>query len=156
MKKPDIWKGLTFLLLAFFILFVVYPLFLILYQSVVSPETHALTFDYFTRFFARKFYWSTLVNSFKVTVCSTLLAAIIGLPMAYLLRSYKIPFSKYVNILIVISYLSPPFIGAYAWIQLLGRNGFITQLFNSAFGVQFGGIYGFAGIVLVFLCNPFL
>ena len=133
----------------------VYPLFLILYQSVVSPETHALTFDYFTRFFARKFYWSTLVNSFKVTVCSTLLAAIIGLPMAYLLRSYKIPFSKYVNILIVISYLSPPFIGAYAWIQLLGRNGFITQLFNSAFGVQFGGIYGFAGIVLVFSLQSF-
>ena len=75
--------------------------------------------------------------------------------MAYVLRSFKIPYSKYVNILIVISYLSPPFIGAYAWIQLLGRNGFITQLINKLFGIQFGGIYGFAGIVLVFSLQSF-
>ena len=155
MKKPSIWTAFTLVILCFFLLFVVYPLFLIMYQSVVDPETHALTFDYFTKFFGRKFYWSTLVNSFKVTICATLLAAIIGLPMAYVLRSFKIPYSKYVNILIVISYLSPPFIGAYAWIQLLGRNGFITQLINSIFGIKFGGIYGFAGIVLVFSLQSF-
>ena len=155
MKKPSIWTGFTLVILCFFLLFVVYPLFLIMYQSVVDPESHALTFDYFTKFFGRKFYWSTLVNSFKVTVCATLLAAVIGLPMAYVLRSYKIPYSKYVNILIVISYLSPPFIGAYAWIQLLGRNGLFTRIINSLFGIQFGGIYGFAGIVLVFSLQSF-
>nr|MCR5447254.1 iron ABC transporter permease [Schwartzia sp. (in: firmicutes)] len=121
LKKPSIWMAFTLVILCFFVLFVVYPLFLIMYQSVVDPVNHQLTLDYFTKFFGRKFYWSTLVNSFSVTICSTLLAALIGLPMAYLLRSYKIPASKYVNILIVISYLSPPFIGAYAWIQLLGR-----------------------------------
>lgn len=154
-KSVNIWTAFTLVILAFFVLFVVYPLFLIMYQSVISPETHELTLDYFTKFFGRKFYWITLVNSFKVTICATLVAAIIGLPMAYVLRSYKIPGSKYINILIVISYLSPPFIGAYAWIQLLGRNGFITQLINSIFGIQFGGIYGFAGIVLVFSLQSF-
>lgn len=155
LKKPSIWMAFTLVILCFFVLFVVYPLFLIMYQSVVDPVNHQLTLDYFTKFFGRKFYWSTLVNSFSVTICSTLLAALIGLPMAYLLRSYKIPASKYVNILIVISYLSPPFIGAYAWIQLLGRNGFITQLINHLPGIHFGGIYGFAGIVLVFSLQSF-
>lgn len=155
LKKPSIWMAFTLVILCFFVLFVVYPLFLIMYQSVVDPVNHQLTLDYFTKFFGRKFYWSTLVNSFSVTICSTLLAALIGLPMAYLLRSYKIPASKYVNILIVISYLSPPFIGAYAWIQLLGRNGFITQLINQLPGIHFGGIYGFAGIVLVFSLQSF-
>ncbi len=154
-KSLNIWTAFTLVILAFFILFVVYPLFLIMYQSVISPETHQFTLDYFTKFFGRKFYWSTLVNSFQVTICATAVAAIIGLPMAYVLRSYKIPGSKYINILIVISYLSPPFIGAYAWIQLLGRNGFITQLINSTLGVNFGGIYGFAGIVLVFSLQSF-
>ena len=155
MKKPSIWMAFTLVILCFFVLFVVYPLFLIMYQSVIDPVNHQLTLEYFTKFFGRKFYWSTLVNSFSVTICSTLLAAIIGLPMAYLLRSYKIPASKYVNILIVISYLSPPFIGAYAWIQLLGRNGFITQMINHIPGIHFGGIYGFAGIVLVFSLQSF-
>ena len=43
MKKPNIWTGFTLVILCFFLLFVVYPLFLIMYQSVVDPETHALT-----------------------------------------------------------------------------------------------------------------
>lgn len=148
-KKFNLWMGIALLILCFFIIFVVYPLILILYKSVIDPESSKLTLDYFTKFFARKYYWSTLVNSFYVTVCSTIIASVIGLPMAYVLRSVKIPGSKYLNILIVISYLSPPFIGAYAWIQLLGRNGFVTQIINSIFGVKLDGIYGFAGIVIV-------
>ncbi|MCQ5184657.1 ABC transporter permease [Phascolarctobacterium faecium] len=154
-KKFNLWIGIALLILCFFIIFVVYPLILILYKSVIDPESSKLTLDYFTKFFARKYYWSTLVNSFYVTVCSTIIASVIGLPMAYVLRSVKIPGSKYLNILIVISYLSPPFIGAYAWIQLLGRNGFVTQIINSIFGVKLDGIYGFAGIVLVFALQSF-
>ena len=75
--------------------------------------------------------------------------------MAYLLRSIVIKGNKYLNIMIVMSYLSPPFIGAYAWIQLLGRNGFITRLLNNILPVKFAGIYGFAGIVLVFSLQSF-
>ena len=53
------------------------------------------------------------------------------------------------------SYLSPPFIGAYAWIQLLGRNGLFTNIINSLFGIKFMGLYGFPGIVLVFSLQSF-
>ena len=55
----------------------------------------------------------------------------------------------------MLSYLSPPFIGAYAWIQLLGRKGIITGILNRLPGVNFEGIYGFAGIVLVFSLQSF-
>ena len=44
---------------------------------------------------------------------------------------------------------------AYAWIQLLGRNGFITRILNAVFHMNFSGIYGFAGIVLVFSLQSF-
>lgn len=145
--------GIALVILCFFVIFVVYPLILILYKSVIDSETSQLTLDYFTKFFARKYYWSTLVNSFYVTVCSTVIAALIGLPMAYVLRSVKVPGSKYLNILIVISYLSPPFIGAYAWIQLLGRNGFITQIINSLFGIKLGGSMGLPASCWFLLCN---
>ena len=156
-KGFNIWIGIAILLLSFFVLFVVYPLAQVLYKSVLASNTSDITFtmDYFQKFFARKYYWSTLVNSFYVTVASTLLASLIGLPMAYLLRSYKVPGSKYLNILIVISYLSPPFIGAYAWIQLFGRNGFWTKFLTESFGWQVPSIYGFTGIVLVFSLQSF-
>ncbi|QNU67949.1 iron ABC transporter permease [Ruminiclostridium herbifermentans] len=154
-KKPlSIWLLITFAILGLFIIFVVFPIVLILYKSIIM-EDGSISFAYFAKFFSKKFYWSTLINSFKVTIASTLVSAVLGLIMAYVLRSVKIKGSKYLNILIVISYLSPPFIGAYAWVQLLGRNGFITRILNSIFHVQLGGIYGFAGIVLVFSLQSF-
>ena len=129
-KKLNIWSVSTFVILAFAVLFIIYPLVLILYKSVISGSGN-LSFAYFTKFFQKKYYWSTLINSFKVTIVATLISTLLGLMMAYLLRSIVITGNKYLNIMIVMSYLSPPFIGAYAWIQLLGRNGFITRVINN-------------------------
>ena len=152
-KRFNVWTALTLILLALFLLFVIYPIGMLIVKSLFVGGKVALS--YFVKFFSKKYYWVTLVNSFKVTVLSTLLACLIGVPMAYLLRSVKIRGSEFLNILIVISYLSPPFIGAYAWIQLLGRNGFITRILNALFHVKLHGIYGFAGIVLVFSLQSF-
>lgn len=152
-KKFNLWTVLTLILLACFLLFVIYPIGMLIVKSLFTGES--LDLSYFVKFFSKKYYWSALVNSFQVTVISTLVSCLIGVPMAYLLRSVKIPGSELLNILIVISYLSPPFIGAYAWIQLLGRNGFITRIINSLLGIKFRGIYGFAGIVLVFSLQSF-
>lgn len=152
-KRFNIWTALTLILLALFLLFVIYPIGMLIFKSLYTGGK--LDLSYFVKFFTKKYYWSTLVNSFKVTVTATLVASVIGVPMAYLLRSTKIPGSEFLNILIVISYLSPPFIGAYAWIQLLGRNGFITRILNAIFQTKLSGIYGFAGIVLVFSLQSF-
>lgn len=152
-KKFNLWTVLTLILLALFLLFVIYPIGMLMTKSLFTGS--GVDLSYFVKFFTKKYYWITLVNSFKVTIMSTLVACLIGVPMAYLLRSVKVPGSELLNILIVISYLSPPFIGAYAWIQLLGRNGFLTRLLNQLFHVKLPGIYGFAGIVLVFSLQSF-
>ena len=152
-KRFNVWTVLTLILLALFLAFVIYPIGMLLIKSLFTDGKVDLS--YFVKFFTKKYYWGSLVNSFKVTVVSTLVAALIGVPMAYMLRSVRIPGSGLINILIVISYLSPPFIGAYSWIQLLGRNGFITKILNSLLGVKLSGIYGFAGIVLVFSLQSF-
>ena len=154
-KTSPLWTLIALGILALFILFVVYPLVLVLYKSVINPADHSFTMENFTRFFSRKYYTNTLKNSFKVTVVATLISATLGLTIAYITKQYKIRFSSALNIAIVLSYLSPPFIGAYAWIQLLGRKGIITSVINRLPGVNFEGIYGFAGIVLVFSLQSF-
>ena len=73
------WNGgqaAGLLILAFFILFVIFPLALILYKSVVDGEG-AFTLEYFQKFFAKKYYWITIWNSLKVTVCSTFISVLI-------------------------------------------------------------------------------
>ncbi len=154
-KRWNLWLAIGSVLLALLLLFVVFPLVLILYKSVLAPGDGGFTLQYFQKFFSKKYYWSTIINSFKVTVCSTILSVMIGMPLAYLMRSTKIAGERILNLLIIISYVSPPFIGAYAWIQLLGRNGLLTKAVNFLFQCSFEGIYGFAGIVLVFSLQTF-
>ena len=51
--------------------------------------------------------------------------------------------------------MSAPFIGAYSWIMLLGRNGVITNSLSRLFGITMPDIYGFNGILLVFVTQLF-
>jgi iron(III) transport system ATP-binding protein len=55
----------------------------------------------------------------------------------------------FLRILIILSSMSAPFIGAYSWILLLGRRGVITLFFRDTIGLQFPSIYGFTGILIV-------
>ncbi len=152
-KNLSVWKIFSIIILAFFLLFIVFPLTLVLYKAIVVEGQ--LDFSNFAKFFKRKFYWSTLINSFKVTIVATLISVAIGLPLAYFTRTVKIRFSGAINLISIIAFLSPPFIGAYAWIQLLGRSGIITKVINNIFNISYNGIYGFAGIVLVFAMQSF-
>ncbi|MBU8596000.1 iron ABC transporter permease [Shouchella clausii] len=149
------WNWITLSIVLFFALFILFPVVLVLNKSIYNGDAGRFTLEHFSLFFERKFYWVTLWNSIKVTVVATLLAVLIGLPLAYMLRRVKIFGSGIVQILIIVSYISPPFIGAYAWIQLLGRSGVITKWINDTFQLQFDGIYGFAGIVLVLTLQSF-
>ena len=78
-KYSPIWTFLALLILALFLIFVVYPLGMVLYKSVVNPSDNSITMENFTRFFTRKYYTNTLKNSFSVTIVSTLISATLGL-----------------------------------------------------------------------------
>lgn len=144
----DFWAGVTVLSIAVFALFLIYPLFSLFVSAFQDPETGAWSMQNFVHFFERKYYYQSMINSFSVTTCVTILAVIIGTIVAYFMTLYKIKFKSAVEICIVISLLSPPFIGAYSWILIGGRNGYVTR-FLAQYGIDFSSIYGFAGILLV-------
>ena len=64
---------------------------------------------------------------------------------------YKIKGKTFLQIIIILCSMSAPFIGAYSWILLLGRNGLITNTLKNLTGFNVPSIYGFGGILLV-LC----
>lgn len=113
-NKFNLWNISSVIILLLMLIFIIYPLFLILGKGIFNSETGAFTFSHFIHFFERKFYYITILNSFKVTIVSTILAVIIGLPLAYMLRKIKIFGSRFIQIIVIVSYISPPFIGAYA------------------------------------------
>lgn len=152
-KAYDSWIVVTFVLLAFYLLFMLFPMGSLLKQSFFDKVTGAFTLQNYSKFFALKQNYLSLVHSFEVSICVTLLALIVGVPLAYFTTCYKIKFSKTIRTTVILSSMSAPFIGAYAWIELFGNNGRITSAISKAIGVQFPSIYGFKGIVLVMTFN---
>ncbi len=148
-KRFDGWTAISLGLTAFYLLTVIVPLFQLLRSSVIEDGTEALNLNNFVTFFTSKIYYSTILNSLLVTVCVTVLALVIAFPLSYIMTMYRIRGNNLVQVLILASMMSPPFIGAYSWILLLGNNGLITNFFSDLFGVKFPSIYGFPGILLV-------
>ena len=147
-KKFELWTVVSIVMMLAFLLFLVYPMFGLLKQSVISPDG-TFSFDQFIKFFSKSYYTDTIVNSMKVTLSVTAVALIIGIPFAYFYSFYKLKGAKLLFILSILCCMSAPFIGAYSWIMLLGRSGVITVFIKDLFGIKLGSIYGFKGILLV-------
>ncbi len=147
-KKYEFWDfSKIFIFLVFFI-FMIYPFFS-LFISAFFDVNNKFTLENFKTFFTYRYYYETLFRSLKVSIVTSFMAVIIGVPLAYLNTRYNIIGKRIMNVMIMMSLMSPPFIGAYSWIMLLGRNGSITRFF-AKFGVNIPSIYGFTGIILVF------
>ncbi|MEG1845002.1 MAG: iron ABC transporter permease [Clostridia bacterium] len=152
-ERFNFWTVVTAVILAFAALFIVYPFLRLFYQSFF-PKGGPFSLSNYAKFFQKKYYLSALNNSLSVCLWSTALGVVIGIPMAYIHTRFNIWGKRLWSIMIVLSMLSPPFIGAYSWILLLGRNGFLTRVL-AAIGLDFGSIYGFKGILLVFTLKLF-
>ena len=147
--KFDLWTIVGLVLLGLYGIFLLFPMTNLISQAVRDKETGEFTLAYFVEFFSSPYYFNTLWNSFKVTTAVTVLTLIIGTPLAYIFTRYEIKGKGLLRILIIISSMSAPFIGAYSWILLLGRSGVITLFFKNSLGIIIPDIYGFAGILIV-------
>ncbi len=147
-RKPEVWSVITWIFLALFALFLVYPMFGILRQSVFDADGH-LSFAQFEKFFSTPYYSSTILNSFQVTIMVTLVTLLLGIPFAYFYSFFQLKGAKFLFVVSILCCMSAPFIGAYSWIMLLGRNGVITVFLKNALGIRLGSIYGFGGILMV-------
>jgi len=148
-SRFDLWTLVTLGLLGLYGVFLIYPMTNLLTQAVIDKETGQFTLAYFIKFFSKPYYFNTLLNSFKVTSVVTILTIIVATPLAYIFTRYKIKGKGFLRVLIILSSMSAPFIGAYSWILLLGRSGLITLFFNNTLGITIPNIYGFSGILLV-------
>ncbi|MBQ8089678.1 MAG: iron ABC transporter permease [Pyramidobacter sp.] len=144
----NFWKTITVIIFALFAVFLVAPLLSLFVSAFKDADTGGWTIGNFASFFTKKYYYRTLFRSLAVSSCVTLAAVALGAPVAYFMSCYHIRAKRFVQILIIISMLSPSFIGAYSWVLLLGRSGVVTQFF-AALGIKTPSIYGFFGIVLV-------
>lgn len=151
----DFWFWVKILIFVVFLLFLVYPFYTLVVNSFFSPKAEGVTLYNFQRFFQKKYYYQALGNSLKISLIPTLLSVLIGVPMAYLQTRYNIAGKTFWHVLIILSLMCPPFLGAYSWIILFGNAGIVTRFLSSIFGFQMPTIYGQGGICAVFTLKLF-
>jgi iron(III) transport system permease protein len=130
----DFWFWTTLCIAALFLVFLVYPLFALFASSFVDPETGGFTLAHYAQFFKKRYYYRALLNSMSVTACVTVLAVLIGAPMAYLTSAFKIRGKRLIDVLIIVSMLSPPVHRRLLVDSALRRSGVITTFWPSISG----------------------
>lgn len=153
-KTIDFWTIVKIAVIVSLCLFIVYPFYTIITKSVFSTKVDGFTLYNFERFVTKPYYYSSLFRSLFVCLMTVLTTTIIGVPIAYVMSRYNVIGKKVLHVMILISLMSPPFIGAYSWIILLGRNGLVTR-FIELLGLTAPTIYGRAGIIFVFTLHLF-
>lgn len=146
-RKFEVWTVISLALFLMFAVFFIYPICTLLRQAFTTKEA-AFTLDNFVKFFSKPYYYNTIFNSFKVSLAVMAVSLAIGIVMSYFYSFYELKGSKFILISSILCCMSAPFIGAYAWILLLGRSGAMTLMLK-ALGIKVGSIYGFGGILLV-------
>jgi len=141
------WNIVTLGAFALLLFFLVYPLLAVLGQSLTSKTGDLL--EGYRRFFSQPYYSNSLMNSLLVSIPATIGSLLIGVPLAYIVTRYTIPGRALIRAAVVITLLSPPFIGAYAWVVMLGRAGLLNRFLEN-FNIQVPSIYGPGGLIFVF------
>ena len=152
--RPDFWFFVKLVVILALGMFIVYPFYNIITKSVFSNKVEGLTLYNFVRFFTKPYYYTALIRSILVCVFTVLFSTLVGVPIAYLMTRYNVAGKRLLHVFIIMSLMSPPFIGAYSWIILLGRAGLVAKALN-AIGLDAPTIYGRDGIIFVFTLHLF-
>ena len=85
-KKLNIWTASSFFIFLTYLVFLVYPIVTVLKQALIHEGQFSLA--NFEDFFSKSYYSETLVNSFNVSITSTVTSLVfrdlIGLPLFYI------------------------------------------------------------------------
>ncbi|MGQ9494374.1 MAG: ABC transporter permease [Anaerolineae bacterium] len=135
----------------FLLAVVLYPSVILVRNSFFAGGTYSLV--NYLRLFKDPTTYSTLMNSLVVSMISTLGATVLGVFLAWVMARTDLPLKGLWRTMLIVPYLIPPFIGAIAWVQLLGPVGYVNKLYMALTGTSkpLFVVYGQWGIILVMI-----
>ena len=138
--------------------FVVFPLAVLLYDSVLVDGSYTLA--NYREVYSQDVNWRALANTVELSLIVMVASVIITFPLAWLVGRTDLPFKKGYRTLLVASYMIPPYVGAIAWVQLLNPSvGYLNNIFKWIFNLQTApfDIYTTGGLawVLTLFYSPF-
>ncbi|MHB2170059.1 ABC transporter permease [Alsobacter sp. R-9] len=153
-RRFDVWFLVLVLAWAIVGVLLVWPLASVIAASARDNETGAWSLVNYVDLVTTRSYRRALVNTLIAGFGGMTGALILGVSLAFLTTRFRIRGKMVIQTLAIVALVSPPFIGAYAWIVLFGANGVVRQALLSI-GIAMPPIYGAMGVVLVFALKFF-
>ncbi len=136
-----------------FFFFLIVPLAFVVWESVQGEMGFDLSA--YARVFTRKLYRESLKNSFLLSISTTFLGTLIGLPLSYALYKTDPRKKELFLTLLALPLTFSGLVIAYAFIILLGNSGFLTILLSQLFGIdtlEFSSfLFTWRGLVVAYL-----
>ena len=113
-------------LIVYLAVFFIYPLISFLPTSVFYEGT--FSFDKYVRAFTKTVYLRIFLITFEIAALTTLLALVLGYPVAYLFTNASGKVKTIITTFIILPFWTSIIVRMYAWMSLLGHNGVFNRL----------------------------
>ncbi|WP_084506997.1 ABC transporter permease [Geminicoccus roseus] len=144
------------LAVAVLLVIVVYPLLWLLLAAFGLPNEFGLS--HFVRAYARSQNVQPLVNTIILAIGAGFFSVVLGVPLAWATACTDMPLRKTVRACVALSYITPPYLTALAFIILMGPDaGYLNRLVRLVIDVPSGpfNVFGMTGIILVISLHVF-
>jgi iron(III) transport system permease protein len=146
-RALPVWAGAALTLVFLMAL----PLGWLAHMSVTA-ERGGFTLGHYAAVFGdpalQRALWNTVVLAFWVGLVSVA----VGAPLAWLTARTDVPGRGLIRGLVLASFVTPPFLGAFAWVMLAGPNaGYLNRLWRGATGAEtpLVNIFSMPGLIFV-------
>ena len=132
-KDPTLplWIGAALLL----VFLMVFPLGAI-FRASLWDDT-GITFSRYLEVFTNQQFLKAIWNTLIISTWVGAIAVIVGAVLAWLVTRTDLPWKKPIRALVMASFVTPPFLGAFAWTLLAGPNaGSLNKLYRAVTGSE--------------------
>ena len=149
---------LWLVLIAVLVFLVLSPVVRLVISSFQEAETGRFTLANYAEAYGSLRHWRSLLNSLHLGVGAALLAAVLGIPMAWAVSRTDMPGKGFVRLMVLAAFITPPYLGAIGWILLAGPNsGWLNKLWMGFSGAERGllNVYSMTGLIVVVAVTSF-
>jgi iron(III) transport system permease protein len=132
------------------VVLVALPLAFLVGGSLTGDD--GFTLAHFRDAVSSRFYVQALRNSLILGAATAVLSVAVGLPLAWAVSRTNVPAKRFIHLTAVVSYLTPPFLTAIAFVNLFSpRAGLVNRFFRDVLGMPAltFDVFSMAGLILV-------
>src|SRR5437660_5699503 len=115
---------------------VLLPMFRLLMTSLTG-DARQLTLEHYRQLFVDPAFVKPLLTTLWTSAAVGILCILSAAPMSWLVSRSDLPGKRLLRMLVLASFVTPPFLGAFAWVLLGGPNaGLINQWYYALLGLK--------------------